>query len=141
SKHERPHANILVVAHKTATTPALLDSLRVRAAQGLASFHLLVPNPAEAAEITDHERRRRHEEGEHVLALALPLLDEIVPSGVVEGSVSVRHDPMDAIEEILREGDFHEVILSTLPRSISRWLRADLPNRIAHLGLPVTTVT
>jgi hypothetical protein len=107
----------------------------------LASFHLLVPNPAEAAEITDHERRRRHEEGEHVLALALPLLDEIVPGGVVEGSVSVRHDPMDAIEEILREGDFHEVILSTLPRSISRWLRADLPNRIAHLGLPVTTVT
>src|SRR5213079_911150 len=27
SKHDRPHANILVVAHKTATTPVLLDSL------------------------------------------------------------------------------------------------------------------
>jgi uncharacterized membrane-anchored protein len=141
SKHERPRANVLVVAHKTATTPALLDSLRTRAAAGLAGFHLLVPNPAESAEITDHERRRRHEEGEHVLALALPLIDELARGAVVEGSVSVRHDPMDAIEEILREGDFHEVVLSTLPPSISRWLRADLPSRITHLGLPVTTVT
>jgi uncharacterized membrane-anchored protein len=141
ARHERPHTNILVVAHKTATTPALLDALRARAARGLAGFYLLVPNPSEAAEVTDHERRRRHEEGEHVLALALPLLDEIADGAPVEGSVSVRHDPMDAIEEILREGKFEEVILSTLPRSVSRWLRAELPSRIAHLGLPVTTVT
>ena len=75
-----------------------------------------------------------------MLALALPLLDEIADGSPVEGSVSVRHDPMDAIEEILREGDFDEVVLSTLPRSVSRWLHADLPERIAHLGVRVTTV-
>ena len=55
--------------------------------------------------------------------------------------MSIRHDPMDAIEETLHDGDFHEVIVSTLPHGISRWLHADLPRRIAHLGLPVTTVT
>jgi hypothetical protein len=47
---------------------------------------------------------------------------------------------MDAIEETLREGDFHEVIVSTLPHGVSRWLHTDLPSRVAHLGLPVTTI-
>jgi hypothetical protein len=47
---------------------------------------------------------------------------------------------MDAIEEALYEGDFDEIILSTLPRSVSRWLHMDLPRRVAHLGLLVTTV-
>jgi hypothetical protein len=55
--------------------------------------------------------------------------------------VSIRHDPMDAIEEALRGGDFHEVIVSTLPRGVSHWLHTGLPERVAHLGLPVTTVT
>jgi hypothetical protein len=48
---------------------------------------------------------------------------------------------MDAIEEALHDGEFHEVILSTLPAHASTWLRADLPSRIAHLGIPVTTIT
>jgi hypothetical protein len=51
-----------------------------------------------------------------------------------------RHDPIDAIEETLQDGDFDEIILSTLPRSVSRWLHIDLPSRVARLGVPVTTV-
>jgi hypothetical protein len=47
---------------------------------------------------------------------------------------------MDAIEETLQQGKFDEIILSTLPRSVSRWLHVDLPHRLSHLGLPVTTV-
>jgi hypothetical protein len=99
-----------------------------------------VPNLGDRAELTDAERRRRHAEAEHVLVLALPLFDKAA-GGESEGSVSIRHDPMDAIEEILRSRRFDEIILSTLPRSVSRWLRLDLPSRVAHLGLPVTTVT
>jgi uncharacterized membrane-anchored protein len=137
--HLDSHADVLVVASKTAATPALLDAIRARAARGPARFHLLVPNPAPHAELTDHERAKAHEEGEHVLALALPLIDEAAGTHS-EGSVSIRHDPMDAIEETLQDGDFHEVIVSTLPRSVSRWLHSDLPSRVAHLGLPVTTV-
>jgi uncharacterized membrane-anchored protein len=132
-------ADVLVVANKTAATPALLDAIRERAELGPARFHLLVPNPAEHAELTEAERRQKHVEGEHVLALALPLIDEAA-GGAASGSVSSRHDPMDAIEEALRSGDFHEIILSTLPRHVSRWLHVDLPHRVAHLGLPVTTV-
>jgi len=48
---------------------------------------------------------------------------------------------MDAIEEALDVEKFDEIILSTLPHSVSRWLHVDLPRRVAHLGLPVTTVT
>ena len=54
--------------------------------------------------------------------------------------MSFRHDPMDVIEEALHDGDFHEILLSTLPHRVSHWLHADLPQRVAHLGLPVTTV-
>ena len=36
---------------------------------------------------------------------------------------------------------FDEVIISTLTARISRWLRLDLPSKVAGLGLPVTTVT
>jgi len=131
-------ADVLVVAHKTAATPALLDAIRARAAQAPARFHLLVPNPAEHAELTETERHEKHLEGEHVLALALPLIDE-ASGGASTGSVSFRHDPVDAVEEALQAGDFHEIIVSTLPRSVSRWLHVDLPHRLSHL-LPVTTV-
>ena len=48
---------------------------------------------------------------------------------------------MDAVEETLRDGDFHEIIVSTPPRHMSTRLHADLSHRLAHLGLPLTTVT
>ncbi len=134
-----PAAQVLVVAHRTAATPALLDAIRARAARGPARFHLLVPNPAAHAELTHHEREQKHTEGEHVLELALPLIDRAA-GGAAEGSVSIRHDPMDAIEETLAAGEFDEIIVSTLPHHISRWLHVDLPHRLTHLGLPVTTV-
>jgi hypothetical protein len=134
-----PEAQVLVVAHKTAATPALLEAVRERASRAPAEFHLLVPNPAEHAELTEAERHHKHTEGEHVLELALPLLEQ-ASGRAAEGSVSTRHDPMDAIEETLQSGNFDEIIVSTLPRHVSRWLHVDLPHRLAHLGLPVTTV-
>ena len=132
-------AEVLIVAHRTAATPALLTAVRERATAGPARFHLLVPSPAEHAELTEAEREHRHAEGERMLALALPLVEDAA-GGAAEGSVSYRHDPMDAIEETLRDGDFHEIILSTLPHGVSHWLHIDLPSRVAHLGLPLTTV-
>ena len=137
---ESATAAVLVVAHETAPTPGLLAAIRARAAAGPASFHLLVPNLAEHAELTEAEREHRHADGERMLALALPLVEEAA-GGVADGSVSYRHDPMDAIEEALRERDVNEIILSTLPHGVSRWLHVDLPHRVAHLGLPLTTLT
>jgi uncharacterized membrane-anchored protein len=133
------HADVLVFAHETAATPALVEAVRERARRGPAAFHLLIPNVAEHAALTEAEREHRLDDGERMLELALPVIQEAA-GGAAEGSVSYRHDPMDAIEEALHEGDFHEVILSTLPHSVSSWLHIDLPHRVSHLGVPLTTV-
>ena len=135
-------ASVLVVAHRTAATPALLEAIRDRASRGPATFHLLVPNPFLADWHPVHTARHEREhvaQAEQTLALALPLYEDAA-GAPVDGSVSIRHDPMDAIEEALRRADYDEIILSTLPRSVSRWLHLDLPHRVAHLGLPLTTV-
>jgi len=114
-------------------------TIRERARRGPAAFHLLTPNLAEHAALTEAEREHRQADGERMLELALPVIQQAA-GGAAEGSVSYRHDPMDAIEEALHDGEFHELILSTLPHSVSSWLHLDLPHRVSHLGVPVTTV-
>ena len=132
-------ADVLVVAHEAAATPALLEAIRARASDSAARFHLLIPNTSEHAELTDADREHRHRDGERKLAEALPLV-QAAAGGAATGAVSFRHDPMDAIEEALHAGGFHEIIVSTLPHHLSHWLHVDLPQRLGHLGLPVTTV-
>ena len=133
-------SRVLVVAHRTAATPALLEAVRRRAERGPARFHLLVPDPHPPSVRADVHAVPDLTDGEKVLALALPLLSDAA-GAPVDGMVSRRHDPMDAIEETLHDEDFDEGILPTLPHAVSRWLHIDLPRRVAHLGLPVTTVT
>jgi len=132
---------ILVVTDRAATTPGLLDTIRGRAARGPAEFRILVPNPAPAEWHPAHpERHDKAAEAQRVLTQALPLVEEAA-GHAVEGYVSTRHDPMDAIEETLHDEPFDEIILATRPHNVERWLHVDLPHRVAHLGLPVTTVT
>jgi hypothetical protein len=132
-------ARILVVAHKTAATPALLDAVRERAARGAASFTLLVPNSAHGLhKVVDAEDQDANE-AEQVLELALPLLSEAAGTPV-EGMVG-DPSPMDAIHDAVNLRGFDEIIISTLPTKVSKWLRLDLPSKVAGLGLPVTTVT
>ena len=44
------------------------------------------------------------------------------------------------MQRAVDEGDFDEIIVSTLPKQRSKWLRRDLVRRIEGLGLPVTPV-
>lgn len=134
-------AAVLVVSDGAVATPAPLDAIRGRAARAPAGFRLLIPNPAPAEWHPTHpERHDKVTEAEQVLANALPLVEEAAGSPV-GGSVSIRHDAMDAIEETLRTGQFDEIMLATHPHGVSSWLHVDLPHRIARLGLPVTTLT
>jgi uncharacterized membrane-anchored protein len=48
---------------------------------------------------------------------------------------------MDAIEEMLHDEPFDELIVATAPHHVESRLHVDLPHRAAHLGLPVTAVT
>jgi hypothetical protein len=130
---------VLIVAHRTAANPALLDAVRERAAKAPCAFTLLVPNPTRGLQrLTDPEDVAASE-GEAVLELALPLLEDAA-GGPVEGIVG-DPDPLAAVQDAINLRGFDEVIVSTLPHRVSKWLRLDLPSKIGGLGLPVTTVT
>ena len=51
-------------------------------------------------------------------------------------------NPMVAIEKALAERQFDEIILSTLPPGISRWLALDLPHRVKRkFDVPLTVIS
>jgi hypothetical protein len=130
---------VLVVAHRTAATPALLDAVGQRAARGPCVFTLLVPNQAHGLHRVVDAEDQNDEEAQAVIALAVPLLEEAA-GGPVEAVVG-DPEPLSAIQDAVNLRGFDEIIISTLPTRVSRWTRLDLPHKAAGLGLPVTTVT
>jgi hypothetical protein len=123
-------ARILIVAHRTAATPRLLDAVRARSQRSSCSFTLLVPRP-----YWDPDT----EEATVTLELAVPLLEEAAGDHV-EGIVG-DSDPFVAAKHLHDREPFDEAIVSTLPEHVSHWLRRDLPHRLEQLGVPVTVVT
>jgi hypothetical protein len=123
-------ARVLIVAYRTAATPALLEQVRARATASPCLFTLLVPRP-----LWDPDT----EESALTLELAIPLLEEAA-GGRVEGIVG-DSDPFHAVSGALETGRYDEVIISTLPARVSHWLHIDLPARVQRLGYPVTVVT
>jgi hypothetical protein len=122
--------NVLIVANRTAATPALLAEVRRRALQGPCRFTLLVPRPYWDADT---------EESAITLELAIPLLEEAA-EGRVEGLVGAE-DPFQAVSAALEAEPYDEIIVSTLPARVSHWLHIDLPSRVSRLGIPVTVIT
>jgi hypothetical protein len=130
---------VLVVAHRTAATPALIGAVRERAARGPVTFTLLVPNSAHGLHRVVDPEDQTAGEAQTVLDLALPLLEDAA-GGTVEGMIGDA-EPLNAIQDAVNIHGFDEIIISTLPKRVSRWLHLDLPSKANGLGLPVTTVT
>jgi hypothetical protein len=131
-------AHVLVVAHQTAATPGLLDAVRERAARGPARFHLVVPQQAHGMHKVVDPEDAGVDEAQRVLEVALPKLSEAAGQEVT-GSVGDA-EPLSAIQDAVNLGDYDEIIVSTLPLGISRWLKLDLISKARGLGLPVTHV-
>jgi len=131
---------VLVVAHKTASTQPLLEAVRERAERGPCTFTLLVPNTVHGLHKVVDPQDQGGGEAQSVLDEAVPALH--AASGMpVEGLVGDA-DPVAAVQDAINlHGPFDEAIVSTLSARISRWLRLDLPSKVAGMGLPVTTVT
>jgi hypothetical protein len=123
-------AHVLVIAYRTAATPRLIEAVRRRAAMGPCRFTLLVPRP-----YWDPDT----EEAELAVELALPLLDRAAGGHV--GAVIGDSDPVAAARSVAATTEVDEIIVSTLPARVSRWLHRDVPSRLEDLGLPVTTIT
>jgi hypothetical protein len=131
-------ASVLVVAHQTAATPALLDAVRERATHGAATFHLVVPRRPHGFHKVVDPQEAGEEEARQVLKQALPRLSEAAGQQVT-GSVG-DPEPLMAIQDAVNLGSYDEIIISTLPLGISRWLKLDLVSKARAIGLPVTHV-
>ena len=131
-------AHVLVVAHQTAATPGLLDTVRGRAQRGPARFHLVVPQQARGMHKLVDPEDTGADEAQRVLEVALPKLSQEAGHEVT-GSVGDA-EPLSAIQDAVNLGDFDEIIISTLPLGISRWLKLDLISKARALGLPVTHI-
>jgi hypothetical protein len=131
-------AHVLVVAHQTAATRGLLDAVRERAQRSPATFHLVVPQHAHGIHRVVDPQDAGMEEAQRVLEVALPQLSDAAGQEVT-GSVGDA-EPLMAIHDAVNLGEFDEIIISTLPLGISRWLKLDLVSKARGLGLPVTHV-
>jgi GABA permease len=149
---------ILVVANRTLHEDYLLDAIRSRMAEGPCEFTLLVPavastgadNSSPSSEgvewrgaarqagdylLPHEENAQAHQRLEYGLARFRQL------GATVDGEVG-SSNAMHAIRDALQGREIDEILISTLPRGISQWLRQDLAHRARRkFRLPVTVVT
>jgi hypothetical protein len=130
----RSRRRTLVVANRTAATPLLLEEIQRRAVEQPTSFVLLRPSVSsrKASDWTLNDAVKSLRRAASGPTGQLPIH--------VEGREGGR-DALQAVKQALADGGFDDVIISTLPRRTSAWLRRDLPRRVQALNVPVTVVT
>ena len=119
--------NILVVANVTATSDELIAELKAQAERMPAAFTLIVP-------ATPFGGGREAAKGKLQEAIA-----QLREAGLEAGGSVGNPDPLVAITDVWDPRTFDEIIISTLPMRLSKWLRAGLPERVARItDAPVT---
>ena len=130
-------ANILILASETIGGGELLDAVRRRAAEGDARFYVVVPQtrPRHGAVIYDEAVRDSAQ-------VRVDLMLAFMRDEGIEGTGEVGDaDPFNAATDAIGAHGIDEVIISTLPATVSGWLRRDLIERLENeTGLPVTHV-
>ncbi len=121
--------NILVVANVTAASPELVDALLTRSRHQPTSFTVIVPaTPFGGGRAAATE----------MLSTALARLAE---AGLEADGAVGAPDPIVAVTDAWDPKRYDEIIVSTLPSKVSKWLHAGLPERIGKLtGAPVSHV-
>ena len=130
----------LVVAHQTLGSPELRDTMLARLSEGPASFHLLVPQRQGGTGLSWTEGERRIV-AEGVLEEAR--LAMVADGFAVTGEVGDANPAYAVSDVLIRLGPdaFDEIIISTLPLGISKWLHVDVPARVARSSaIPVSHV-
>jgi nucleotide-binding universal stress UspA family protein len=130
-------ARVLVVANRTAESDELRSALRIRAQEGPATFTLLVPaTPHGVAWAADMHSGAP--EAEEQLQRAV---EGLRAEGLeVDGKLG-DPDPVAAVQDEVNFESYDDVVVSTLPTHLSKWLKLDLPHRVERAtGLPVRHV-
>ena len=142
-------ASYLVVANQTLGGDQLIAKLDELGAQEPPILHLLVPvTDTEGFHQWDYPPIDRVLPDAHQLARALAEgrleheLARLRRAGISATGEVVDADPVDNVRKALAEGQFDGVVVSTLPRRLSRWQFRDLPHRISRASgrVPVTHV-
>lgn len=143
---------VLVVANRTVGGDELAAVIRDRIKAGECQFHLLVPVPPtppigiaagfsamEAGVTPTFQGPDERQLAEERLRFGLEWMSGLGAS--VDGEIGDT-DAVRAIRTVVDDRQIDEIIISTLPTTISRWLRQDLPSRVERkFSLPVTVVT
>jgi flavin-binding protein dodecin len=143
----------LLVANQTLANAELSRFVSSTLADQCAEFHVVVPQNApsilhadpatgligpSAHSVVAESRQAAREEGEVRLASFREALGDM--GHAVTGEVMLG-DPATAARSVLARSSFDEIIVSTLPVGVSRWLKLDLPSRLQRAcNLPVTTL-
>lgn len=128
----------LVVANQTLGSQALAGSIRERIEAGDARFHVVVP-----ATPVPHRMTWDESETRQAAQVRLDKLLEWLRTMGAEADGEIGSpDPVAAVADALGQREVDEVILSTLPAGISRWLGLDVPHRLrGAIHCPVVVVT
>jgi hypothetical protein len=138
----------LVVANRTLGGDHLIRAVRQRMHNGPCEFWVVVPavRPVDAR---TEDRSYGSDAGDYGWAESGELfaqqrldreLQRLHEAGVEADGEVGDADPYKAVSRTMADKKFDEIILSTLPRARSRWLRQDLPRKLQRFGIPVTQV-
>lgn len=112
---------VLIVANRTAATPALLAEVNRRAPTS--RYGVMVPPEAESD----------WSAGDAVRLVARAAGKEVA-------SVDPGAEPAATIHDLVESGSYQAIILSTVPEHHHVWHRHGLTDRVQHLGVPVTVI-
>ena len=127
----------LIVANQTLASPTLAAAVAQRVTAGETTFHVVVPRTPIPHGLTWDE-----DEAEAAAQQRLDqVLDRLRSMGVPATGEVGSKDPVDAVHDALRTHEADEIILSTLPVTVSRWLGQDVPSKLRRsVDVPVEVV-
>lgn len=141
----------LIIANQTLGGDDLTAAIAKRVAAGHDRFHLLVPPQLSTSATSGPVRTTPQRSAAVGVADGRKLAEQRLSYGLdwladldadVTGDVIADTDTVAAVLHVVASFDVDEIIVSTLPTKLSKWLRQDLPSKIERqVKVPVTTIT
>jgi nucleotide-binding universal stress UspA family protein len=144
---------VLIVGNRSLGGSQLAALVAGRVLAGACEVHLVVPVPnpvasavavgasaPDMAPTLSRDIEADRQAAQEQLAFGLDWLRGL--GATATGELSLDADTPAAVSRLVDDHGVDEIVVSTLPTKVSRWLRQDLPCRIGRkVSVPVTVVT